>query len=255
MLRRGGIALVLMAGLTACAQDAVQDRPQPKPEQLATQLVAAGQQGGKARPVLTTARVSTKTGEIMILEPDGSISTMTLDSQRGRAAMMATESVALNPELLDMLDNRTVSSLPRVRMPAGKSLQEQKIEAFNKRSGPALPRFPAGYVADADSFIATRVTPIPREGAGSELIEVVANLRAGVDDRTAFAYATCALAGWAKANGSPYARHVRTLKDTRNGKLLVDSAFTLSRTRPMGLQVMETETTLRECESRGIPAA
>jgi hypothetical protein len=84
---------------------------------------------------------------------------------------------------------------------------------------------------------------------------VTANLKPGVDADLAFAYATCALAGWAKGTGRDYARHIRTLQDKRRGKLVIGSVFTLSETRPMGLKVMETNDTLRACKDRGIPAA
>ena len=82
-----------------------------------------------------------------------------------------------------------------------------------------------------------------------------ANLRRGVDADTAFAYATCALASWADAKGTPYARHIRTIRDERDGKVVVGSVFTLSGERPMGLTVMTTKDTLQECKTRGIPAA
>ena len=71
----------------------------------------------------------------------------------------------------------------------------------------------------------------------------------------AMAYATCALAGWAQDEGSDLARHIRTLQDERNGKLLIGSVFPTSSKQPMGLRVMETNATLRECKDRGIPAA
>ena len=86
-------------------------------------------------------------------------------------------------------------------------------------------------------------------------VEVSANLREGVDADIAFSYATCALARWAKEQGTPYARHIRTLQDQRNGKLLIGAAYMLSKDRPLGLRVMETNDTLRECRNRGIPAA
>ena len=87
------------------------------------------------------------------------------------------------------------------------------------------------------------------------LVEVTANLKEGVDADVAFAYATCALAGWANGNGKGYGRHIRTVQNKRNGKLLLGAVFTLSDTQPMGLRVMETDDTLRVCKDRGIPAA
>ena len=89
----------------------------------------------------------------------------------------------------------------------------------------------------------------------AHLVEVRANLRRGVDAGTAFAYATCALASWADAKGTPYARHIRTIRDERDGKVVVGSDYTHSGERPMGLTVMTTKDTLQECKTRGIPAA
>lgn len=252
-MRRGLFPVLgLAAGLAACADGAGDKaRPQAKPEHLSVKLAAAT--GGKGRKaVLTTARVSTKSGDIMILEPDGSITTMSLESDKGRAALMATESVMLDPTLMDRID---LTALPVVNAPKEPSAQERALAEFAARTGPALPAFGKDFRADSKDFLAAKVTPVRRGDSASDLIEITANLRAGVDDQVAFAYATCALAGWAKANGSPYARHIRTLSDKRNGKLLVDAAFTLSRTKPLGLKVMETEQTLRECKNRGIPAA
>lgn len=243
--------LGLVAGLAACDDVSAQkDRPQAKPAHLSVKLAAAT--AGQKKAILAPARVSTKSGDIMILEPDGSVTTMPLGSDRGRAALMATESMMLDPALLDRI---ALAALPVVNAPKKTSAQEKALAEFAARTGPALPSFAAGFRAEKADFLAVRVDPVKRDGKTSDLIEITANLRAGVDDQVAFAYATCALAGWAKANGSPYARHIRTLSDKRNGKLLVDAAFVLSRTKPLGLKVMETEQTLRECKSRGIPAA
>ena len=60
---------------------------------------------------------------------------------------------------------------------------------------------------------------------------------------------------WAQGEGRDFARHVRTLQDKRGGKLMVGSVFTTSSEKPMGLRVMETNATLRECKDRGIPVA
>ena len=109
-------------------------------------------------------------------------------------------------------------------------------------------------MADPEDFIAARVDPVAGDRKG-ELVEVTANLRAGVDAELAFAYATCALAGWAKDQGKDFGRHIRTVQDKKRGKLMVGSVFTLSDSKPMGLRVMETDDTLRSCKDRGIPAA
>ena len=200
---------------------------------------------------LGRARISTQSGEILILEEDGTITTMDLDSQGGRDAFAVTEAdlAALNQNLdLDF------AGLVAPNRPREKTAQQKALEEFAARTQPALPVLAAGTEIAPESFIAVQVVPL-NQGAGADLVEVTANLQQGVDADIAFSYATCALAGWARDNGNPYGRHVRTLQAERNGKLLIGSAFLLSDSKPMGLRVMETEETLRECDARGIPTA
>ncbi len=215
-------------------------------------------QHGADGPRLTSARVSTKSGDILILEADGSVSEVALDSPSGRDAFDVSEAelAALSVNLgLDLSAAPDAAALARLSAPqAGPTAQEKALKAFAARTQPALPRLPDGFTADAADFIGAVVTPMPGDTRG-ELVEVTANLKAGVDADVAFAYATCALAGWAKGKDRGYARHIRTLSDKRDGKLLVGSVFTLSGDKPMGLRVMETKDTLRECRARGIPAA
>ncbi|WP_410216770.1 hypothetical protein [Paracoccus sp. (in: a-proteobacteria)] len=200
---------------------------------------------------LNHARISTKSGEILILEADGSVTTMDLDSEGGRDAFAVSEAdlAALNANLDLNLSGVVARNLPRE-----KTAQQKALEAFAARTQPALPALREGTEIDPEVFIATKVQTLSR-GGKADLVEVTANLREGVDADIAFSYATCALAGWAKENGAAYGRHIRTLQDKRNGKQLIGSAFILSETKPMGLRVMETEDTLRECRARGIPAA
>lgn len=224
-------------------------RPRAKPAEV-TALVA-GADADVAR--LSRARVSTRSGEILILEPDGSVTSMSLDSPEGRDAFMVTQAdlEALNANLdLDLggIAPLGVATVPR------QSAQQRAIEAFAARTQPALPVVRPGTVVSDEDFIAARVDSLNAD-LGNDLVEVTANLRRGVDAEIGFAYATCALAGWADRNGVAYGRHIRTLSATRDGKLLIGSAFTLSKERPLGLRVMETKETLRECEARGIPAA
>lgn len=155
-----------------------------------------------------------------------------------------------------------------VDVPEG-ATEQQKIEAeFAAQRRPALPGGGGGAV-DASAFYGARVVPIdldrPTEGAGRpardaesggpQLVEVIAEMKQGVDADSAFAYATCALASWAKRTGTPYARHVRTLTQGVGGRVRLASLFTVSRSEPMGLSVVEADATLAQCEARGIPAA
>lgn len=237
-----GAALVL----AACSEaDAPSDgRPRAKPAEVTATV--AGTKG------LGQARISTQSGEILILEEDGSVTTLDLDSAGGRDAFQVTEAdlAALNANL----DLSFAGLAPVARAPRGPTAQEKAIEAFAARTAPALPVITPETEIDPEVFLAVKVEALS-EGRGADLVEVTANLRQGVDADIAFSYATCALAGWAKDNGNLYGRHIRTLQARRDGKLLIGSAFLMSDSRPLGLRVMETEETLRECSARGIPAA
>lgn len=242
-------ALAGAAVLSGCADDAGDGRPKPKPETMTAKIATPGALPGKAP--LTLARISTKSGEILILEPDGQVTTMTLDSPEGQDAFAVSEAdlMALNANLDLNLGGMVADGLP-----PRQTVQEKALEEFAARSQPALPAWADGTTVDPQDFLGARVASLDPKGS-ADLVEVTANLREGVDADIAFSYAICALAGWAKRNGEPYGRHVRTLQDTRDGKLRIGAAFTLSDQKPMGLRVMETEDTLRECKARGIPAA
>ncbi|WP_313349648.1 hypothetical protein [Paracoccus sp. (in: a-proteobacteria)] len=244
----GALALLVGCGATKDA------RPQPKPAELGI-AVLQSDAGSPNKKVLTRGRISTKSGEILILEPDGAVTQMALDSPEGRDAFAVTEAdlMALNANLeLDL------SGLPDMAPVRARELtsQEKALAEFAARTRPLRLNLPAAFEADPKDFQGAQVTDLASSRKGSDsLVEVTANLRRGVDADTAFAYATCALANWADAKGASYARHIRTLQNKRNGKVVVGSVFTLSEKKPMGLTVMTTKQTLQECKARGIPAA
>lgn len=254
-MRRFTGLLLGCAALTALAACAAKDnaRPQPKPEQIATRVVQSDA-GSPDKSVLTRARISTKSGDILILEPDGSVTEMKLDSPAGRDAFAVSEAdlLALNANLgLDL------SGLPNMRPVAarGPTAQQRALEAFSRRTRPMRLNLPATFEVDPADFKGVSVNNLSEGRRGRDrLVEVQANLRRGVDADTAFAYASCALATWAESNGRSYARHIRTLQDKKNGELIVGAVFTLSEKKPMGLTVMTTKDTLQECKTRGIPA-
>lgn len=261
-MRDGLARLILVSALAAAlagcgpapAGQGLATPPRAKPEEVKVSIVDRSIAGTR----LSRARVSTKSGDILILEPDGSVTEVALDSPAGQDAFQVTEDelAALEINLgLDLspadIANFDIVAPQAPRLP---SAQEKAIEAFAARTRPALPMFPKGFVADPENFIAARVDVLKSDRRG-DMVEVTANLKPGVDADLAFAYATCALAGWAKGQGKDYGRHIRTLQNKRGGKLLVGSVFTLSTTQPLGLRVMETNDTLRECRDRGIPAA
>ena len=244
-------ALALLAGCAASQSDS---RPRAKPSELGVTLLQSDA-GAPDKKVLTRGRISTKSGEILILEPDGSVSEMKLDSPGGRDAFAVTEAdlLALNANL--DLDLSGMPSLAPVKQRAP-TAQEKALAAFAARTQPMRLKLAPGFQAEPKDFLGAQISGLANARKGTDsLVEVSANLRPGVDADTAFAYATCALAGWADAKGAPYARHIRTLSDKRNGKMLVGSVFTLSEKKPMGLTVMTTKETLQDCKARGIPAA
>ncbi|WP_232816538.1 hypothetical protein [Paracoccus zhejiangensis] len=243
----------LIALLAGCgsAGDGTAGRPPAKPDRVSVAVAASDR--GKGEAPMTQAHVSTKSGEILILEPDGKVSTMQLDSPQGRDVFRVTEAqmVALRNGNDPIWDGVVAKGVTR----KGPTAQEVALQEFAAQTGPALPEVKKGAAPiDPADFIGVKITTISPDRS-SDLVEVSANLREGVDADIAFSYATCALARWAKEQGTPYARHIRTLQDQRNGKLLIGAAYMLSKDRPMGLRVMETNDTLRECRNRGIPAA
>lgn len=210
-------------------------RPKDKPARFDTTLETASG--------ALTARVETRSGEVVVTDLEGRARRLPLAEAQGRAASAASA------------------------LPDGVTAQELIEAEFEAQRRPALPAGERPF--DASAFYGARVVPLdldrPAEGAGGrsrnaasggpQLVEVTAEMKQGVDADSAFAYATCALASWAKRTGTPYARHVRTLTQGVDGRLRVASLFTVSRSEPMGLSVVEAGATLAECEARGIPAA
>ena len=137
---RGALLLGALS-LAACA-DKTQgadgsERPRAKPAEVTALLPG----GGADVERLSRARISTKSGEILILEPDGSVTTMSLDSPEGRDAFMVTQADldALNANLdLDL------SALVAPDMPRRQTAQERALEEFAARTQPALPALRAG---------------------------------------------------------------------------------------------------------------
>ncbi len=248
---RAPLSLVTALGagllLAACGTGGT-GRPATKPATLGVHAIDSQGQ-------VTRARVSTKSGELLILEPDGTITQMAVDSNGARDAFAVTDAdlAALGVNLsLDFSDLPAAMAVPasQPRMTA----QQRALEAFAARSQPLRPVAPAGLAPE--KFAGAEVRELGQAEDGTRLVSVRANLAPGLDAETAFAYATCALADWAGTNDAGYARHVRSLPVRRGGKAGIESVFTLSKgPRPMGLRVMEPDDTLRACARLGIPRA
>lgn len=243
LLRNQIVITAACAALIGCAKPMPDPRPLPKPAQFRVTLE------GPTADASLLASVSSKSGELLILEPDGSISKTKVDTPQGRMALAQDLDLMNLSDVLISDESIDVMGLPRPP-----SAQELAIKEFAARTQPALPR-KIGPSRPED-FLDIQIHPLEHSSGQKshrDLVEVAVNLRQGVDDSVGFAYATCALAGWADTAKVPYARHIRTLKDNGKGMLAIKSVFVTSKTEPMGLRVMETKQTLQSCKADGIP--
>ncbi len=118
----------------------------------------------------------------------------------------------------------------------------------------------AGVAGCAPPELAENPELVPAyEGAdvldlGQDLVNVqvtVQDARRG-DDVTA--YARCVMAAHAQRHGYPYARHLRTTLDAdRAGLWLGDAIYMVSRSKPEGLDVIDTAAVVKDCKEKGIP--
>ena len=81
------LAFAALAATLAGCDRSSDPRPSAKPDELGVAVV----QNGKGGKQLTRGRVSTKSGDILILEPDGSVTEVSLDSPAGRDAFERDE--------------------------------------------------------------------------------------------------------------------------------------------------------------------
>ncbi|MDN5568994.1 MAG: hypothetical protein L0G27_09685, partial [Paracoccus sp. (in: a-proteobacteria)] len=151
------VGTALLAGCETTNGKASDGRPKAKPAQMSAHVAAPGRKAGAA--TLSLARISTKSGEILILEEDGSVTTMDLDTPEGQDAFTVSEAdlAALNANLdLDF------AGLVAAQLPKEKTEQEKALEAFAARSQPAWPTLNASQSIDPDQCIAAKVGPMTK---------------------------------------------------------------------------------------------
>ncbi|SDD22434.1 hypothetical protein SAMN05421538_101148 [Paracoccus isoporae] len=236
-------AMAVLAGCAGPSNGGLAQPPRAKPPTIPVRLE------GPTADTSILAGVSTRSGEMLILENDGSVTKTEIDSDRGRATLRQSDAAMYS--LTDILV--TDDTIPLEDLPRPPTAQEIALKTFAERRRSALP---ARIVrAEPEMFRGNQVRVIGKGGSGAaELVSVVVQLREGVDESTAFAYATCTLAAWSRTTKTPYGRHIRTLSSERNGVLTVESVFTMSTDLPLGLRVMERDKTLQECRANGVPA-
>ena len=236
-----GAALAVLSGCAPPSNGGLSQPPRAKPATLPVQLE------GPTEDTSVLAGLSTKSGELMILENDGSVTKTQLDSPRGRQTLSGDEVYSLASVLV------SDDSMPLEALPKPPTAQDIALEKFAAQRSSLLPARITPTAPEA--FLGATVTPVGGAKTGpADLVMVHVRLQQGVDDSAAFAYATCTLAAWSTTTKTPFARHVRTVKSEDKGVQVVESVFTMSKTTPLGLAVMEQEQTLRDCRAHGIPA-
>lgn len=245
-MRAGVISLAAALALAGCT--GAGNRPPPKPEQLNVR-VAAGEDA------FARVQVLTRTGELRFVAADGSTRSLPVSSAAGQRLLGEGARAAAAPrQTARVAAQEATEAAPRSLAANGPVLSEARRAEFESHALPALPALDRGEKSKPEDFRGAVVAPVKGDKAGT-LVEVQAKLRQGVDDDLAFAYATCAVAGWVAEHGGGYARHIRSVNRNSNATLTKSSVFTISKTRPVGLMVVDVKETLRECKTRGIPAA
>lgn len=238
------MALTAVLGACAASDGGLSQPPRAKPATLPVRLE------GPTADTSILAGVSTKNGELLILENDGSVTRTKVDSAHGRQTLRQSDAAMF--ALTDVLVEDT--SIPLEDLPKPPRAQDIAIEEFAARTQSALP---ARIVsAPPEAFLDGQVARIGQKGrkGGNDMVTVRVRLRQGVDESTAFAYATCTLAAWSKTTNTPYARHIRTVYAEDKGTVAAESIFIMSGKAPLGLRIMEREKTLRDCRAHDIPA-
>jgi len=100
--------------------------------------------------------------------------------------------------------------------------------------------------------------PASYDGVATRLLDdELVNFRAqmtGVATRgDVEAYARCAAAQYALIRGFGFARHVRTNVQVEGGVWVADAVYTISPALPRGLQTLDAEIVLQDCDEQGIP--
>ncbi len=73
------------------------------------------------------------------------------------------------------------------------------------------------------------------------------------DNEDIAAYARCAIAQYTLKRGYGFARHIRTNVTIKAGLWAADAVYTISKTLPQGLRIIDADITVQNCVTLGIP--
>lgn len=86
-----------------------------------------------------------------------------------------------------------------------------------------------------------------------DLVQVKVRLGGARGQADVYDYARCAAAGFARAGGAGFVRHVRTLTRKEGGIWSADAVYSVTPDLPEGLETIDAEVTVDDCRDRGIP--
>jgi len=87
----------------------------------------------------------------------------------------------------------------------------------------------------------------------NELVSFLVRMKGARTNEDVADYGKCAAAQYALIRGFGFARHVRTSVQEEAGIWAADAVYTVSADRPDGLQNIEAETAVADCQENGIP--
>lgn len=94
---------------------------------------------------------------------------------------------------------------------------------------------------------------VEAQALDSDLVNLRLRMQGARDSRDLEAYADCAAAQYALAQGDGFVRHVRTLVTQSSGIWEADAVYTVSPTLPAGLRTIDAEVKVADCARSGIP--
>ncbi|MGB0959680.1 MAG: hypothetical protein ACPGVK_05455 [Halocynthiibacter sp.] len=86
-----------------------------------------------------------------------------------------------------------------------------------------------------------------------DLVRFILHMEGTKDRQDMLDYAECAASQYALIRGYGFARHVRTSVTEKAGQWSGDSVYTVSADLPKGIQTIDAETIVANCEETGIP--